>query len=509
MFGDINLGSIKPEASYNDISDMWSVKKGGKGGEEFREFNFNGFQPLDVQLGKFQRLSRAGVWVKRAQMVEPRRAGKTTFNVIYLLIKAFEKLVTTDFPFLRYGLIYPDLTQAKSVAWDELELRTRQFSANRKIRKNQGHLDLMLRNKRGDICKVMFRLIGLKNYDSKRGGFFDGVIIDEKKDIPQGFKPSINPMIADEQRQPTFLYYSGTPDDSDEFWGEYDDWQKKEREGDLSYMTFWTNYKLLRHLSEDTYKTAIEGFSQAEIDIEFGCKRGVKTGGSYFSDLVLWSEENGRIRDIADNPDISKIVVQDIGSTVKDLYAMWVCQYNALNGSLEVIDYHEIAKATEESVVNYLINDKKYIIKQMVYPWDANVGMTSPLDNFRKLLPEVKHTVLVRGKKQERITCLRRKWRWFHFDFKNTVRGITALRRYSKVWDKTNGVYLMKPKHDDYSHGADAMTYLAQALERNLLDLGYDDKVIERTVDYEPMEEWNRKNKDEIKSIENSNYWLR
>jgi len=525
MFGSQHLNEfdIKPNMSGMDIKDMWDVDgirdKAKKG--NFEAFDFSGFKPFILQVGKYQRIEKRP-WVYRAQIIEPRRAGKTIFNVIYLIIKSLEKLSTTKFPFLRYGLIYPDLTQAKEVAWDAFEYYTRGFQ--RDIRKNQGHIDVYLRNMGGEMTKIMYRLVGLKNYDSRRGGFYDGAILDEKKDIPSGFKPIINPMVSDPSRQPTFLFNTGTPDDSDDFWGDYDNWRAKEMAGDDRYFTFWTNYELLKkiggiergYLSEHDYMLATEGMSQAEIDIEYGCKRGVKTGASFFGDLVRVAEERNRIRMIEDIEDEQKIVCNDIGSTKKDLYALWVSQYNRFNGAIEVIDYHEMPKATEEKVVQWLLK-KHYNVKQMILPWDAAVGMTTPVQNFQRLMPNTRMTPLPKpANKMERISSLRRCFKRFHFDLRNTARGIICLKRYSKVWDRKNKVYLVKPKHDEYSHGADALTYYAQALERDQVDLT-SGKIGDRGVsksnasDYEPMLDWHQGSKDALfanAQVQESRLWL-
>lgn len=51
------------------------------------------------------------------------------------------------------------------------------------------------------------------------------------------------------------------------------------------------------------------------------------------------------------------------------------------------------------------------------------------------------------------------------FDEKGCSEGIVALEKYSREWDDRRGVWASAPRHDQYSHGADAFRQLAQGFK--------------------------------------------
>ena len=181
------LRDVQPDLSkLGDMGEVPSAKSVMKGG-----YDFNGFRPTRVQLGIFQEIMRRP-WVSRAMIILPRRTGKTTFAIVSMILMSLKKAETTEFPYLRYGIVYPDLVQAKEVAWEDL-LKWSSGIPNRKVLKNTGVVEATVSNKLGRPCKIIYRLIGLKNMEGRRGGFYDGLMLDERKDIPSSFKPVINP----------------------------------------------------------------------------------------------------------------------------------------------------------------------------------------------------------------------------------------------------------------------------------------------------------------------------
>ena len=224
---------------------------------------------------------------------------------------------------------------------------------------------------------------------------------------------------------------------------------------------------------------------------------GVKTGASYFGELVREAERNRRIRDLVDIESCRKIVVCDVGSTKRDLFALWVIQFNRYSGRFEFIDYEQFPSANEETIVTW-INKNEYNVKQFVGPWDFGIGMTPPIVNFQKLMPMCEMVALPKNaNKLDRIREGRRQFNRCDFDMRRTIVGINCLKRYSKVWDKKNEVYLASPLHNEYSHGADAYTHFAVALALDKLDLrsdeAYDmDRSKANFADtYDPNSRWN------------------
>ena len=190
LFSDI----IADNCKVQPLDSIWDITNFQKksGIEDLSYYNFKGFSPWEHQAGIFQDIENRSEFVRHAHLVQPRRSGKTIWAIIYLIIKSLEKASASKFPFYQYGLLYPDLTQGKEVAWNDLEHYTEGLPG-RKTLKNSGRVEFYIRNQHRMMVKIIIKIVGLKNYDSRRGGFFDGIILDERKDIPRGFEPIINP----------------------------------------------------------------------------------------------------------------------------------------------------------------------------------------------------------------------------------------------------------------------------------------------------------------------------
>lgn len=129
-------------------------------------------------------------------LVWHRRAGKTVFAVVELLLAALA--CTRDRG--RYGYVAPLLKQAKSTAWDYLKAFARVVPG---VNVNESELSVELPNG----AKV--RLFGADNPDALRGLYFDGVVLDEVADMrPEVWGEIVRPALADRQGWALFI---GTP----------------------------------------------------------------------------------------------------------------------------------------------------------------------------------------------------------------------------------------------------------------------------------------------------------
>lgn len=129
-------------------------------------------------------------------LVWHRRAGKTVFSVLKLLVAA----LACALPRGRYAYVAPLLKQAKAVAWDYLKHFAR-FIPGCTV--NESELFVELPN------GARVRLFGADNPDSLRGIYLDGVVVDEVADIkPNLWGEIIRPALADRKGWALFI---GTP----------------------------------------------------------------------------------------------------------------------------------------------------------------------------------------------------------------------------------------------------------------------------------------------------------
>jgi hypothetical protein len=136
-------------------------------------------------------------------MVAHRRAGKT----VGCVNEGIKAAVTCPLQDGRYAYLAPYYTQAKDVAWTYLK----RFSApipGHSVNESELRIDYP--------NSARFRLYGADNYDRLRGGYLDGVILDEYADMsPAVWGEVIRPMLADRQGWALFI---GTPKGRNQFW---------------------------------------------------------------------------------------------------------------------------------------------------------------------------------------------------------------------------------------------------------------------------------------------------
>ena len=448
-----------------DIIDISSLQKR----KELGSFNFEGYRPKKHQAVLHHDFYRRE-WVSNTIWVCPRRWGKTIFCILEILMQALSKAWRTNLPFLKYGHIFPDLTNAKKVVWEDWVYYSQSLPWVH-VNSNTATITFVVYNKAGRRVKVIIDVLGLKNIQNKRGILYDGVVLDERSLYPPNFRTVILPMVGDETRQPTFVKSVGTPIEETDFWEEFDKFKRYEDAGNLLFHTFWTSYKKSRHITEDKYLEFKSIMSPEAFAIEFECQRGVKTGASYFGYFLEQVVSRGGVRDIESDPSIFKTVVCDIGGTTaksRDLFALWYFQYNPNLGMFDILEYDELSGVSEQSLYT-TIQDTNYNIGQVILPWDAASGLRSTASVFRELFPQARVDVLVRTSKLNGIREARNFFSKVNFNEYKTVIGRQCLKRYSKQFDIRKGIYLTSPAHDRYSHGADAFMYAALAHKRQIL----------------------------------------
>jgi hypothetical protein len=146
-----------------------------------------------------------------AVLVCHRRAGKTVATVCDLIIRACEENKHDG----RYAMVAPLYNQVKDNAWSYLKHYARPLLAEEP---REAELSVLLVN------GAKIRLYGADNPDRLRGGYFDGVVLDEFADMKSDvWRAVVRPMLSDRKGWATII---GTPKGKNEFWRVYHDAQK-------------------------------------------------------------------------------------------------------------------------------------------------------------------------------------------------------------------------------------------------------------------------------------------
>ena len=166
-----------------------------------------GFKPWPHQRNAHDNGKRFSV------LVWHRRAGKT----VYSCHKLVEDAVTFKGKTGRFGYICPFRKQAKDNAWKYITDFARQFPGTKV---NESELYVEFRN------GARITLYGADNPDSIRGMYFDGVVLDEAKDMkPMVWGEVVRPMLMDREGWVLFIgsakginlfserYYAAVKDD--------------------------------------------------------------------------------------------------------------------------------------------------------------------------------------------------------------------------------------------------------------------------------------------------------
>lgn len=184
-------------------------------------------------------------------LVWHRRAGKTVFAVMELILSALECRV----PRGRFGYIAPWLKQAKKAAWEYLKAFTEAIpgrivnESELSVRLPTGHI----------IC-----LYGADNPDSLRGDYFDGVVLDEVADMkPTVWGSIVRPMLTDRQGWALFI---GTPKGVNLFSTTYYDALK-----DRDWYADLRRARDTQVIPEEEIEKARKEMSESEFAQEFDC----------------------------------------------------------------------------------------------------------------------------------------------------------------------------------------------------------------------------------------------
>ena len=187
------------------------------------------------------------------------------------------------------------------------------------------------------------------------------------------------------------------------------------------------------------------------------CRQNVD--GAIFARELMAAEKEGKITNVP--YDMSKPVhaICDIGWS--DLTAWWFVQFVGMETRL--IRYFEDSQRTMTSYLAQL-QTFGYVYDTIWLPHDATnktiaAAGRSILDIVRNA--GFKAQTLDRVPILDSINAARTIFPNCYFDRENCADGLNCLRHYRYEVDSNTGQFSRQPKHDQYSHGADAFRYLA------------------------------------------------
>lgn len=378
-----------------------------------------------------------------AVMLAHRRAGKTVASINELIARAVYNRRHRP----RYSYVGPFRNQTKKIAWNYLKDYTEGMTS----KVSEADLSIVLAHNSAEIT-----LYGADNPDAFRGGYNDGILIDEYGDMnPTVWTKNLLPTLADRRG---WVVMIGTPKGKNHFYKQYMSALQRREE----WFSFLLKASESGILPPEELELQKANMDEDEYLQEYECSFDAAVKGTYYASLIAELENLGKVDALIEfDPNFPVKMACDIGYT--DSTSMWFWQDRP--DGLAIIDYEEHHSEPLSFYVN-LLQSKPYQYSEIWLPHDAraasfqtgrstieqimdyqflgdpriditpNLSIQHGVDAARKILP----------------TC------WFN---PRCATGLEALRAYRRDWDEITKAYSSRPVHDWSSHGSDAFRYLS------------------------------------------------
>lgn len=399
----------------------------------------SGYEPREFQAVLHNELKRFNV------LVCHRRFGKTVFSINEMIDQGLRSPHKNP----QYAYVAPTYGQAKRVAWEMLKQYTDKFPG---IKTNEAELKMtMARPWNGD--KVTFMLLGAEKFDSHRGIYLDGAILDEYADCdPQIWSKVIRPTLSDRLGWSIFI---GTPKGENHFYKIYQDAQSQDDWHTAIYRASETGI-----IPQSELDAARRTMSEEEYLQEFECDFTAALIGAYYGPQMSKADKEKRITRVPHQPDFNVFTAWDLG--VNDQTAIWFFQL--VGREFHFIDYYENSDKGLDHYVKHVL-EKDYVYARHYLPHDVsqremstgkerlftlkNLGLKNPY-----VVPKARNVA-------DDINACRVIIPRCYFDSVRCERGVSALKNYQRKWDPKDMVYSKNPLHNWASHGADAFRTFA------------------------------------------------
>lgn len=385
-----------------------------------------------------------------------RRFGKTVMCVNQLIAAALR--CKKERP--RFAYIAPFYRQAKTIAWDYLKHYTRPIPG---VTYNESELRVDLPN------GARITLYGADNYDTLRGIYLDGAVMDEFAQMPlKAWTEVIRPALSDRQGWVIFI---GTPKGHNAF---YEIYTRAQTDPDWYAAMFRASETKI--LPKEELAAAQRDMSEDEYNQEFECSFEAAIQGAYYAQQLqaMRNARRPRIGKVPFDKDLLVHTAWDLG--FDDATA--IVFFQTLGKEIRLIDYEQHSGSTLQFYAT-LLEKKGYTYGTHYLPHDA---APARLEAGGKSIQQqlwdlgVSNTVIVpRQDPIDGIMAVRALFPNFWIDEEKCAHLLECLTHYHSELDEnrstpTHLFFKSKPEHDWSSHGADAVRCLAMGYEEEYVE---------------------------------------
>ncbi len=407
-----------------------------------------GYIPRAVQVELHQNCKRFNV------VVAHRRLGKTLWAINHMLDKGLRNPLKNP----QYAFVGPNFGQVKRVAWDYLKEYCRNLPG---VQFNEAELRVDF-FRPGTKDRVRFMLLSAENPDSLRGLYLDGAVLDEFSVMdPTAWSQVIRPALSDRMGWCVFI---GTPKGENHFFDMLETAKRLENDG-----WFWVIYRASETniIPKSELDAAKKEMTESEYAQEYECSFGAALTGAYYGKEMEIAEREGRITKVPYEAGSPVHTFWDLG--IGDTTAIWFFQQ--VGREPRCIDYYEDSGRGFDFYAK-ILKGKPYTYGEHTLPHDgSHRELGTGVTRQRTLLDlGVRTRILPKHSPDDGIHASRMLLKKIWIDEDKCLRGIKALRNYTKRWDAKNKIWSSGPLHNWASHSADAFRILSMGLKDGLSD---------------------------------------
>lgn len=389
---------------------------------------------------------------KRAVLVWHRRAGKEKTCWNYLIMEACKKVGI-------YYYFFPEFSQGRKILWDGVDksgFRLLHHLPTDLIEGNPNSTEMKVRLKNGSLIQV----IGTNNIDSIVGTNPVGCVFTEYSlQDPKAWQ-FIRPILVENGGWAIFNF---TPRGANHAKDLYE-MAKSNPEWFCQLLTV----RDTGCISEEDIQAEREaGMSEDFIQQEFFCSFTLGVEGSYYAKYMEDARGEERIGNVPWNKQTRVYTAWDLG--YGDSTA--IIFYQICGQEIHIIDYYE---NHGEGLAHYagVLKSKPYIYASHFAPHDIDSHDFSSGMSAREVGADlgIKFITLptLKIRLEDGIEALRGIFPRIWIDKIKCEQLIKCLENYRKEFDQRLEVYKERPRHDKYSHGADAARYMSIAVKRHV-----------------------------------------
>lgn len=416
----------------------------------------NNWEARPHQQKLWRYLERGG---KRAVEIAHRRWGKDDVALHHTAAALTERVGG-------YWHCLPEFAQAKKAIWTAVNPHTGKRRIDeafpKEMRLSTNEHEMFIRFKNGSTWQV----IGSDNYDTLVGASIAGMVFSEWARANPAAWAYFSPILVENDGWALFIT---TPIGRNHAKTIYD--LARKTPGWFAELSPVDQTGVVSDVVVEAARAeyhAIYGqdIGDALIDQEWFCSFEAAILGSYWGRDMVLAEQEGRITQVAADPNEKVHTAWDLG--VGDSTALWFFQM--AGEEIHVIDYEEGSNLSiqgwkaikDQRGYNYGFDYVPHDAKQRSFTAGRQDGTAKQrievmLECGLKPILVPNHAV-IDGINAARQT-IKRCW----FDEVRCAKGLECLRQYQREWDDDKKVFKKTPMHNWASHGADAFRYLSMA----------------------------------------------